>query len=353
MIQPRNLSMIEYLNRQAHKLQPRLRFAGSSEADFTDWHGRLLAEVKSLLGPMPAPAPLNPETVWEARQDGLIKRRIMLDTEEDMSVAIWLFIPPAAFDEPLPAIICNHGHGSYGKDSVMGIRSRNDPQRDLEIDVHNYDCGLKMAQHGFVTLAWDLRVFGERSDGGDPYPNRDKCNVHFMRANLMGTSLLALNVFDHSRMVDYLTGLDFVDPDKIGAMGLSQGGVMTTWGSLMDERIKAADIIGYSARFANFAVTRATLCGSQYVPGLFALCDVPDLHGLIAPRPLLAEIGLHDKCFLAQESLSCAEEVKKIYAAAGVPHNYQLDVFPGDHQFAGNQAFTFFDQHLKGIKPPT
>ena len=351
MISPkRNLSMIEYLNRQAQKVQPRLRFAGSNKADFETWHGQLLDELKGMLGPMPAPAPLNPEIVWEAQQDGLIKRRIMLDTEEDMSVAVWLFIPPAAFDKPLPAIVCNHGHGAYGKDSVMGIRSINDPERNTEIQVHNYDYGLQMAQHGYVTVAGDIRVFGERSDG-DPYPGRDKCNVQFVRANLIGLTLLGLNVFDHMRLVDYLQALDFVDADKIGAMGLSQGGVMTTWGSLMDERIKAADIIGYSARFNEFAMQRGNFCGSQYVPGLFAVCDVPDLHGLIAPRPLLAEIGLHDKCFLAEEALSCAEEVKKIYAAAGVPENYEIDAFPGDHQFGGNKAFGFFDKHLKGIKP--
>ena len=348
MSRKRNLSMIEYLNRQAEKFQPRLRFAGSSKADFEAWHVELLDEVKGMLGPMPVPVPLNPEIVWEAEQDGLIKRRIMLDTEEDMSVAVWLFIPPAAFDKPLPAIVCNHGHGKYGKDSVMGIRSNNEPERNAEIESGNYDYGLQMAQHGYVTLGWDLRGFGERDDEGDLYAGRDKCNVHFIRANLMGQTPLGLNVFDHMRMVDYLTELDFVDAEKIGAMGLSQGGTMTTWGTLMDERIKAADIIGYSARFANFAVARANFCGSQFVPGLFSVCDVPDLHGLIAPRPLLAEIGLFDKCFLAEESLSCTEEVKKIYAAAGAGQNYEVDAFPGDHRFSGNKAFAFFDKHLKG-----
>ena len=353
MSKKRNLSMIEYLNGRAQKLHPRLRFAGGNRADFEAWHEALLEELKEMLGPMPSPAPLNPEIVWEAEQDGLIKRRIMLDTEENMSVAVWLFIPPAAFDKPLPAIVCNHGHGTYGKDSVMGIRSNNDPEREAEIKVCNYDYGLKMAQHGYVTLAWDLRVFGERGDEGDPYAGRDKCNVHFIRANLMGLTLLALNVFDHMRMVDYLGQLDFVDADHIGAMGLSQGGTMTTWASLMDERIKATDIIGYSARFTNFAIERGNFCGSQYVPGLFSVCDVPDLHGLIAPRPLLAEIGLYDKCFLAEESLSCAEEVRKIYTAAGVPENYEVDAFPGDHQFAGNKAFGFFDKHLKNIASQT
>jgi hypothetical protein len=94
-------------------------------------------------------------------------------------------------------------------------------------------------------------------------------------------------------------------------------------------------------------VARGNVCGSQVLPGLFAVCDVPDLQGLSAPRPLLAEIGVHDNCFLADDALSCSREVAKIYAAAGVAENYDVDLFAGGHQFGANKAFEFFDRHLK------
>ena len=125
------------------------------------------------------------------------------------------------------------------------------------------------------------------------------------------------------------------------------GGTMTTWISMMDDRIRAADIICYSSRFKDFAIADGNICGSQIVPGLFELCDVPDLHGLIAPKPLLAEVGTHDKCFKIESSLSCTREVAKIYKAAGVPQNFEVDLFDGDHRFAANKAFDFFDKHLK------
>ena len=130
-------------------------------------------------------------------------------------------------------------------------------------------------------------------------------------------------------------------------MGLSFGGTMTTWMSLIDKRIKAADIICYSDRFEDFAVGRANFCGSQMIPGLFNLCDVPDLHGLIAPRPLLIEIGKQDDCFRVDSALSCYRELEQIYAAAGASDRLQLDLFEGEHQFAGNKAFGFFDRYLK------
>ena len=344
----RNLSMIEYFNCKAESIQPRYRFSGSSKEDFIKWKSALLAELKQIFGQMPQSVPLNPEIVWEIEEDGLIKRRVIFDTEEDMSVAALIYIPIATRRKPCPAILCNHGHAfsPFGKDLVMGVRNDGCPEFASDIEVFNCDYGLQMAKRGYVTMAIDYRGFGERGDGGDPYPGRDKCNVHFIRGNLMGSNLLALNIWDAQRCLDYLCSLDFVNADKIGAMGLSFGGTMTTWITLLDERIKAADIICYSCCFKNFAVADGNFCGSQYLPGLFAICDVPDLHGLIAPRPLLAEIGIHDKCFKVEDAAECSQKVKTIYEAAGAGQKYEVDLFDGGHKFAGNKAFAFFDKYL-------
>jgi hypothetical protein len=81
-------------------------------------------------------------------------------------------------------------------------------------------------------------------------------------------------------------------------------------------------------------------------PGLFDLCDVPDLHGLIAPRPLLVEIGSYDKCFLVDSAMSCYREVEKLYAAAGVRDRLELDLFEGGHRWGANKSGKFFHRYL-------
>jgi hypothetical protein len=342
----RNFLMGEYYRRKADRLEPKYRFKGKTKKNFQLWKSKLLKELKSALGPMPKPVELNPEIISEIDDGNIIKRRIIIDLEQDMSAPIWLYIPKTALKKPAPAILCCHGHGPFGKDSVMGIRDRDCPERIGEIEKVNYDYGLQMTQRGFVTVAIDWRGFGERSEG-DIFWKRDPCNVNFIKGCLMGHNLLALDIFDGMRCIDYLCSLDFVDSKNIGCMGLSFGGTMTTWMSIMDERIKAADIICYSARFSEFAMKRNNFCGSQMFFNLFGLCDVPDLHGLIATRPLLAEIGNHDLCFYSDEALSCGNEVKKIYAAAGAADKYDIDLFEGCHQFAGNKAFKFFEDNLK------
>jgi hypothetical protein len=132
--------------------------------------------------------------------------------------------------------------------------------------------------------------------------------------------------------IDYPCEQSFVDPRRIGVMGLSLGGTMATWAALCDERVGAANVIGYSDRFADFGIRDTKWCGSQITPGLLALCDVSDLHGLIAPRPLLVEIGAYDICFQMDSAMNCYREVEKIYTVAGARERLELDLFEGGHR---------------------
>jgi len=156
-----------------------------------------------------------------------------------------------------------------------------------------------------------------------------------------------MNIHDGMRASDYLVSQPFVNSDAIGIMGLSFGGTMTAWISICDDRIKASDIICYSDCFANFAMRDNNFCGSQITPGLYALCDVPDLQGLIAPRPLLVEIGIHDDCFSVDSATSCYREVQRIYAAAGATDKLQLDLYEAGHSWGGNHSVAFFKRWLK------
>jgi dienelactone hydrolase len=302
---------------------------------------------------MPERVALHPEIQAEWREDGLIKQRFIFDVEEGLSATGYLFRPENARGK-LPAILACHGHGPFGKEPVMGNRSS--PQLVSEINNHNYDYGLQMAQAGFVTIAIDWRGFGERDDRRKPNFNdvdvqhlphkRDLCNLHYLRATISGTTVLGMDLHDGMCALDYLCQQDFVDPNRIGVMGLSFGGTMATWMSIVDDRIKATDIICYSDRFADFGMRDVNFCGSQITPGLYELCDVPDLQGLIAPRPLLVEIGAYDECFKIDSAMSCFHEVEKIYSAAGVRDRLELDLFEGGHAWGANKSVPFFRKSL-------
>jgi hypothetical protein len=337
--------MIEYFNRRAVDWQPLLSFQGTTEAEWAAWREKAYAKYVELLGEFPQAVDLAPEVIYSIEEQGLIRERVVFDSEAFMSVPCTVLRPadmPA--DRSGRAILCSHGHGPFGKEPVAGNTTT--PELRANIALHHYNYGQEMARRGYLTLSPDLRVFGERSDGGDPYPGRDKCNVHFIRGAVLGIYTLTLNIWDMMRCVDYLQSRPEVDPDRIGMMGLSQGGTMTTFTSALEPRIAAADIIGYVNPWEGFGIQRANFCGSQIVPGIFRYFDTHDIAGLIAPRPLLLEMGIHDTCFPIEDTLAGYEGVRRIYRAAGHEDRLWADVHPGEHGFAANQAYAFFDRYL-------
>jgi dienelactone hydrolase len=344
----RNLSVNAYFRHLASRHVPKFRFAGKSRKDWQAWRDQLLPAVVATLGKMPQKVPLNPEVQVEWVEDGLVKQKIVFDVEDGLSATAFLYRPRKPKGR-LPGILACHGHGQFGKDNVMG--NRISPEHQASIDSANYDYGLQMAKAGYAVIAIDWRGFGERNDKVKPNWNdmigqRDICNVHYLRATILGMTVLGMDVHDGMCALDYLCGQEFVDPNRLGVMGLSFGGTMTTWMAICDERIKAADIICYSDRFADFGMRDVNFCGSQITPGLYALCDVPDLHGLIAPRPLLVEIGVHDNCFRIESAMSCFREVQRIYQTAGARDKLELDLFGGGHGWGGNKSPAFFGKHL-------
>ena len=341
----RNFSVNKHLISSVRRHVPKHRFSGTTHYDWREWHNALLPAVKATLGKMPTKVPLNAEIRSECRKDGLVKRVVVFDVEDGLSLEAYVYWPVDAND-PLPGIIACHGHGRFGKEAVMGNRTT--PELQKEIEQNNYDYGLKMARAGYAVIAIDWRGFGSRRDDDQDcwHRGRDICNMHYIRSTLLGMTNLGWNVHDGMSALDYLCGLDFVDAQRIGVIGLSFGGVMATWLAVCDERIKAANVICYSDRFAEFAIKRCQFCGSQITPGLFELCDLPDLQGLIAPRPLLVEIGKEDTCFAYESAMSCFSAVEKIYKAAGESEKLKLDLFDGGHQWSGRMSLEFFKKHL-------
>ena len=121
---------------------------------------------------------------------------------------------------------------------------------------------------------------------------------------------------------------------------------MTTFAAAADKRIKAADISGYVNSWEGFAIERGNFCGSQMLPNIFRFLDVDDIAGLIAPRPLLIEMGIYDDCMFIQDLLKGYEGVEEIYKAAGAEDKLWKDVGPYGHAFLGNKAFDFFKKNL-------
>jgi hypothetical protein len=343
----RNFSMQTYWERVAKDWQPLLRFKGKTQADWQSWLREAYPKFMELLGDFPRAVPLEAEVEYSIEDGDLIRERVVFQSEEHMSVPCIVLRPKSMkADGSNAAILCSHGHGHFGKEPIMGVRSS--PEHESDIALMNYNYGEQMAHHGYLTIAPDLRAWGERADpwrfsmSGDYY-----CDAEFVKGALMGIYMLSRNIWDMKCCLDYLETRPEVDKNRLGMMGLSQGGTMTTFTSAAEPRIKAADIMCYVNPFGEFGVKQwLNLCGSQLVPNLYRYLDTDDIAGLIAPRPLLMEMGMYDNCFLIKDTLVGYEGVKRIYAAAGVPDRLWADIFPGPHSWGANKSVEFFAKYL-------
>jgi len=331
------------------------RYGYREGLDVPQWRAQALPAVLATLGPPPEPVDPDPELLTEFEYRGVIMQRWLIDVADGLSAIAVVNRPtgPPPVDG-YPGLLCWHGHGSFGKEPVMGNASTA-AIRDYVAET-GLDYGLRMALRGYVTFGIDWMGSGDRNDAhkpnGRPLVDGDWCNTYYLNATLLGRTVLGMNLAHGQRLLDFVLGLDFVDAGRIGVMGESYGGTLAVWSTLLDDRIGATEIICYSDSFADFALRDLNYCGSQVTPGLFTLVDVSDLHGLIAPGPLLTDISVFDECFRLESSSPCVDRVEAIYTAAGASDRFSHQLFDHGHGWQERGSDEFFKRHLP-VRPPS
>jgi predicted esterase len=74
--------------------------------------------------------------------------------------------------------------------------------------------------------------------------------------------------------------------------------------------------------------------------------ELPELMGLIAPRPLFLESGDEDPIFPADGFNKAVRELQSIYGREGVQDRLAFDLFPGAHEISGRKSFDWLKQAL-------
>lgn len=345
----RNFSVVEYFNRLAEEGRPTLSFLGETHADWAAWREQFLERLRMLCGEWPEAVPLDAVTIDRHDEGAFVREKVVLRTERHMSIPAYVLIPAdrrRAMEDRLPTILCLHGHGPFGKDPVAGVVDPARPGLAGEITRRNYDFAAQMAHEGYLTMVPDARACGELADGGNPYPGRDACDVHFVRGALVGVYLLTLHLWDAMRCLDYLAGRPDVDSARLGVMGFSWGGTKSMFLAALDERVKATDVICALSQLEHSAIHDAEICGAEFLPHLLRYGDLADVAGLIAPRPLLIESGLDDTTYPVGPVRRAHEHLRRIYQAAGAADRLEIDLFPGGHQFHGPSARAFFERYI-------
>ena len=240
---------------------------------------------------------------------------------------------PKNVEFPTAAVMTQHGYVS-APETVLGLRAPKSV-------YHAY--GLALARRGYVVFAHKNLSFQE-----------PRSQVH-RKATLIGQTLLGMDVFQTSRVIDYLQTLPQVDPDRIGMYGISQGGMTTLYAAACDPRIAASVVCAY---FNDRTPKMVVSGGGDYtafidteesdkdIHGMLDFTDV-ELAALICPRPLLIEAGRRDGACHWPMVQSEFAKVREVYGKAGVDERVELDLHDGGHEIHGLRSFPFLDRWLE------
>jgi len=313
------------------------------------WRRRFRRAIVRELGPGPGAVPLRPEVLERSDQGDHVREKVVFDSEPFMSVPAWVLTPKGlAPGERRPGVLCAHGHG-VGKDPLVGLGPDSQPAEDYQHAI-----AVQLVRQGYVAIAPDWRGFGERADTDAWIPAEwraceKSCDIIYLTMGYFGFHMLGLEVWDGRRTLDYLVSRDEVDAKRIGCIGCSFGGTMTTYLGALDTRIKAAVICCYISTLDDALGYRSPtpgFCGVQYMPGLAKHGDISDVATLIAPRPLQVQIGEHDTCFIKEDAVNAASRIQHAYEVIQEPDKFHMDVFPGEHEIHVPAAIEWFGRWL-------
>ena len=297
--------------------------------------------VVAALGGFPEKSPLNVVVTGRVQRDGYAVEKILFESQPGHHVTANLFLPdPAKFPGKRPGVVIPCGHSENGKGSKCYQRG-----------------ALQAAQAGMVALLFDPIDQGERRQSR----NSEKiwnCTAHNnvgRRAELLGWNTARFRTWDGIRCLDVLAERPEVDATRLGVMGHSGGGTMTSWIMALDDRVACAAPSGFLSTMRAVCEQCGPQDAEQFVFGELAFGFNHLGHILLrAPSPVL-HCASHGDFFPFSGVLETSVRAADVYARIGAADAYSLSDTVGPHHWhesTRTRAVAWMDRWLQGGKGP-
>lgn len=366
-------TLFDQVERLAGPTRYPLSFLSGRFAAWDECRAAARERIFELLAYRPEKVDPRPEVVERVELADHVREKVLFSTGPQLRVPAYVLIPKGLRNRA-PAIIDLHSHGGmfvFGKEKVIDLG----PNHPVMTDYHqrNYDgqpTATALVRRGYVVISIDAFFFGERRLLLD-----EDHKFGFDRAQYSRDDVLQLNqkcrgkestlvkalvfagltwpgivFWDDIRTVDYLVTRPEVDPQRIGCQGISMGGYRTIYLAGLDDRIRAANIVGFMSTVAPMRKAHLdTHSWVHFLPEIHRWMDLPDVAALAAPRALLVQQCSQDRLFPLAAMQESVDKIAAVYAKAGVPNQFSGRFYDAPHQFTRamqEEAFAWFDRHL-------
>ena len=316
-------------------------------------------QLFTILGDFPEPPVLKIDTleITELENGKRLKIEFLSEQSDTLferpedKICAYLFVPNIEQNERRPGIIAIHQDGPnthLGKNEPSGISG----------DSTLY-YGLELFKRGYVVICPDRFQHSERrmiQNADIEATNNMRDLAIWMRwcgeLILQGRTNYGKEIYDLMRSVDVLQSYNFVDKDKIGAIGHSAGGNILVYFMFADKRIKAGiSSCGFFTLEKKYNKFERGFPNPVFaLPGLLKIGNSMDYLKFINPRPILLTCGKNQSSDV-NSNISQVESFQKTvqYAKNESYEEIKSIIFDGSHEFPFNirkRTYDWLDNKL-------
>lgn len=352
-------SLYPFIRSQAPKGYPRLSFMRDEFRDLAAWKQQGRARLLDLLHYAPERCPHRPEVLERIDRGDYWQERVLFNTTPEIRVPAYVLIPKQVKGRA-PGLVALHDHGGFylwGKEKLVEDPAEHAVLSDFKRRYYGgKSIASELARRGYVVVVIDMFYWGERrmllDDDLPDWRNRPATLTSeriaaFNRRSGENEQLVGRTIYsagftwpgvmfwDDLRTLDYLASRPEVDPKRLGCVGLSVGGLRSCHLAALDDRIRAAVVVGWMTSFPHQLQkkVRNTIGHTKVVPGLYKDLDYPDVAALAAPSALLVINGSQDGLFEPEGVKSAFETLAGSYRKSGVPEKLRTRMYDTPHEF--------------------
>lgn len=331
------------------------------------WKAAARMKIMECMGVRPPlPEDWDMRLLGEEQRDGYKAQKIEFALSRWYRVKAYLLVPDGKSkrksnksEAKYPAVVVMHDHGAHltiGKEKVVrpfGVSPEVMADADAWVEqlYEGQYLGDYLARNGFVVLAIDMPLWGERgrAEGAD----RKKYDIIAGNMMMAGVNLCAFTHYDDLASIDFLASLPFVDADRIGVAGLSMGAYRSWMAAALSDKVRAVCavcwMVSTDAQLTTKYGRKENGGFANTIPGLRNWLDYPDIASLVAPRRMLIVAGSEDKLFPmpgVEKSFGIMRDVWKAFDASD---NLSAHILKQKHECTKeNQRMIL--EFLKGMK---
>ncbi len=269
------------------------------------------------LGGLPERTPLDARVTGVWQGDGYRIEKVIYHSQPDFPVTATLYLPDGP--GPHPGVLHSCGHSVDGKAAELYQRA-----------------SALMAVQGLAVLCVDPLGQGERKQLASQGISGATTEHMLMGVApiLLGENLATTMIWDGIRGLDYLASRPEVDGQRLGCVGNSGGGMMTSYLMALDPRVQAAAPACFitDTRRKNVHPGPGDAEQNLHAQTLRGL-DHADFILMRAPRPTLILSATKD--FVPIEgSWEAFRQAKRLYSRLGLPEGVELVEVNEPHGFS-------------------